>query len=158
MAVSRTTGRQRLNLHGALNLETGACHMVEAEVVNAETTIALLSRLLTAYPEAGTIHVILDNARYHHAKIVGERLKTDGRRLNLIFLPPYAPNLNAIERLWAVLHQTVTHNKFYQSFNDFIKAIRTFVRDTLPTQWDRIRDVVSDTFHIINRDDFRVLA
>jgi len=75
VAVSRTTGRQRLNLHGALNLETGACHMVEAEVVNAETTIALLSRLLTAYPEAGTIHVILDNARYHHAKIVGEWLK-----------------------------------------------------------------------------------
>ncbi len=158
VAVSRTAGRQRLNLHGALNLETGACHMVETEVVNAETTIALLSRLLTAYPEAGTIHVILDNARYHHAKIVGEWLKTDGKRLNLIFLPPYAPNLNAIERLWAVLHKAITHNKFYHSFNDFAKAVQTFFRDTLPNEWDRIRDVVSDTFHIINRENFRVLT
>jgi transposase len=158
VAVTRTTGRQRLNLHGALNLETGACHLVEAEVVNAQTTIALLSRLLTAYPEAGTIHVILDNARYHHAKIVEAWLETDGRRLNLIFLPPYAPNLNAIERLWAVLHRAVTHNKFYPSFNDFANSIRTFFLDTLPTEWNRIRDRVSDTFHIINRDDFRVLT
>ena len=158
VAVSRTTGRQRLNLHGALNLETGACHIVEGEVVNAETTIALLSRLLAAYPEAGTVHVILDNARYHHAKIVRKWLKTHGRRLNLIFLPPYAPNLNAIERLWGVLHKMVTHNKAHQSFGDFVAAIRTFFGETLPSQWQRIRDVVSDTFHIIDRDNFRVLA
>ena len=158
VAVSRSTGRQRLNLHGALNLETGACHLVEAEVVNAETTIALLSRLLTAYPQAGTIHVILDNARYHHAKIVEAWLKTHGQRLNLIFLPPYAPNLNAIERLWAVFHRNVTHNKFYRCFNDFVDAVQTFFRDTLPAKWDRIRDVVSDAFHIIDRQNFRVLA
>jgi transposase len=158
VAVSRTTGRQRLNLHGALNLETGACHLVEGEAVNAETTIALLSRLLNAYPLAGTIHVILDNARYHHAKIVNEWLQTHGQRVNLIFLPPYAPNLNAIERLWAVLHQSVTHNKFYPAFHDFVEAVRAFFRHTLPSRWERIRDFVSDTFHIINRDDFRVLA
>ncbi len=42
VAVSRTTGRQRLNLLGAINLETGLCHLVEAEKVSAETTIALL--------------------------------------------------------------------------------------------------------------------
>lgn len=158
VAVSRTTGRQRLNLHGALNLESGVCHLVETEAMNAETTITLLSRLLAAYPRAGTIHVILDNARYHHAKMVREWLKTHGKKIHLIFLPPYAPNLNAIERLWAVLHKAVTHNKFYPTFNDFVDAVLNFFRQTLPSKWGRIRDFVSDTFHIINRDDFRVLA
>lgn len=158
VAVSRTTGRQRLNLHGALNLESGACHLVEAEAMNAETTVTLLSRLLDAYPEARKIHVILDNARYHHAKMVREWLDTQGKRINLIFLPPYAPNLNPIERLWAVLHKTVTHNKFYPTFNDFVDAVLGFFRRTLPSKWGRIRDFVSDAFHIINPDDFRVLA
>ena len=158
VAVSRTTGRQRLNLHGALNLETGTCHLVETTAVNAQSTIALLSQLLDAYPEAGTIHVILDNARYHHAKIVNQWLSIHGQRMNLIFLPPYAPNLNAIERLWTVLHKSVTHNKFHSTFNDFCDAVRTFFRDTLPLKWARIRDFVSDTFHIINREKFRVLT
>ena len=158
VAVSRTTGRQRLNLHGALNLESGACHLVETEVMNAETTITLMSQLLSAYPQAGTIHVILDNARYHHAKMVREWLNTHGKKIHLIFLPPYAPNLNAIERLWAVLHKAVTHNKFYPTFNQFVDAVLGFFRHTLPSKWGNIRDFVSDAFHIINRDDFRVLA
>ncbi|WP_460630536.1 IS630 family transposase [Insolitispirillum peregrinum] len=156
--MSRTTGRQRLNLHGALNLESGACHLVEAEAMNAETTIALLSRLPDAYPEARKIHVVLDNARYHHAKMIREWVDTQGKRINLIFLPPYAPNLNPIERLWAVLHKTVTHNKFYPTFNDFVDAVPGFFRRTLPSKWDRIRDFASDAFHIINPDNFRVLA
>ena len=158
VAVSRTTGRQRLNLHGALNLESGACYLVETEAMNAETTISLLSRLLAAYPAARTIHVILDNARYHHAKMVKEWIKNNGKRIDLIFLPPYAPNLNVIERLWAVLHKCVTHNKFYPTFNAFVGAVLDFFRHTLPSRWRQIRDFVSDTFHIINRDNFRVLT
>ena len=43
-------------------------------------------------------YVICDNARYYHCKAVEDDLKT--ARINLLFLPPYAPNLNLIERLW----------------------------------------------------------
>lgn len=158
VAVPSTTGRQRLNLHAALNLETGGCHLVEADQVNAQTTKRLLSRLLSAYPEAETIHVILDNAKYHHAKEVKTWLEKHGQRLNFIFLPPYAPNLNAIERLWAIMHKTVTHNKFYQSFNLFVDAILSFLKETVPKKWHQIRDTVSDNFHIIKTQNYRVLA
>ena len=34
-------------------------------------------------------------------------------RITLVFLPAYAPHLNAIERLWAVMHREVTHNRFH---------------------------------------------
>jgi transposase len=53
VAILRMAGRQRLNLHGALNLESGLCQIVEGETVNTETTIRLFSRLLSAYPGAG---------------------------------------------------------------------------------------------------------
>lgn len=64
----------------------------------------------------------------------------------------------ALPRLPSVAAQSVTHNKFYPAFHDFAEAVRAFFRDALPSRWERIRDFVSDTFPIINRDDFRVLA
>ena len=42
IAVPQCSGRQRLNIHGAIDLETGKTRMIEAETVNAISTIMLL--------------------------------------------------------------------------------------------------------------------
>ena len=52
------------------------------------------------------IHVFLDNARYHHAKLVQEWLALPGRRIKLHFIPMYCPHLNPIERLRASCTET----------------------------------------------------
>jgi len=57
------------------------------------------------------IHVFLDNARYHHAKLVHDWLSRPGCRIRLHFVPAYCPHLNPIERLWGVMHKHVTHNE-----------------------------------------------
>ena len=57
--------------------------------------------------------MFLDNARYHHAKIVQQWLSQPGRRIALHFVPSYCPHLNPIERLWALMHEHLTHNKTY---------------------------------------------
>lgn len=158
VALPRTTGRQRLNLHGALCLETGACPIVQGEAISAETTIRLMDNILARNRDKSRITLILDNARYHHAKLVKQWLATKGQKITLLFLPPYAPNLNSIERLWGAMHRAVTHNRHYESFGDFAAAINSFFTQTLPKTWDRIRDTVSDTFHIINPSKFRVLT
>jgi transposase len=44
IAVAQTSGRQRLNIHGALDLETGKTRMLEVATVNAASTIMLLMR------------------------------------------------------------------------------------------------------------------
>src|SRR3954462_13812623 len=59
-------GRDRLNIHGALDLETGRTRMIEVVTVKARSTIALLVAIKTLYPAMRIIHVFLDNARYHH--------------------------------------------------------------------------------------------
>ncbi|QDF27122.1 hypothetical protein FJR70_30235 (plasmid) [Bacillus tropicus] len=46
------------------------------------------------------IVMVLDNARIHHAKLVKPFLKKNSQRLTLVFLPPYSPNLNVLERIW----------------------------------------------------------
>ncbi|WP_410520671.1 transposase [Candidatus Tisiphia endosymbiont of Dioctria rufipes] len=46
----------------------------------------------------------------HKSKKVKEYLVNS--KIELVFLPPYSPNLNPIERLWKLMHRIVTNNKF----------------------------------------------
>ena len=103
----------RINIHGAIDLETGQTRMIEALTIDAASTIRLLQSIEALYPMLALIHVFLDNARYHHAKLVQEWLALPGRRIKLHFIPTYCPHLNPIERLWGLMHRNVTHNKCY---------------------------------------------
>ncbi len=157
VALRRTSGRQRLNLHAALNLENFHCPLVEAERIDAASTIALLAKLEASNPGKRRIYVIVDNARYHHARVVRQWLERPDCHITLVFLPAYAPHLNAIERLWAVMHREVAHNKFPASFGHFVEAIFDFFRRRMPQEWTKWRDTVTDKFRIISHKDFRVL-
>jgi transposase len=88
VAVAQTSGRQRLNIHGALDLETGKTRMLEVTTVSADSTIKLLITLLALYPRKRVIHLFLD-ARYHHAKLVQAFLARPGCRIKLHFIPAY---------------------------------------------------------------------
>ena len=158
VALRRTSGRKRINLHGALNLENFHCPLVQAERINAASTIALFEKLEADNPNKRWIYVIADNARYHHAVLVREWLARPACRIKLIFQPAYAPHLNAIERLWGVLHREVTHNSFYATFDLFTEAINDFFRRRLPREWPDWRDTISDNFRVISHQDFRVLG
>ena len=158
VALRRTSGRKRINLHGALNLENFHCPLVQAERINAASTIALFEKLEASNPGKRRIHVFADNARYHHAVLVREWLARPGCRIKLIFQPAYAPHLNAIERLWGVMHREVTHNKFYATFDLFAEAIDDFFRRRLPREWREWRDTVTDNFRVISHQEFRVLG
>lgn len=157
VAIEQTSGRQRLNIHGAIDLETGKTRMIEVETVNAASTIALLSSLENQYREKKTIHVFLDNARYHHAKIAKEWLKRPQCRIKLHFLPAYCPHLSPIERLWGLAHKHVTHNRCYETFGEFTSAFLTFLREDVPGKWASFCDYVSDNFRIINPEIFRII-
>ena len=78
------------------------------------------------------IHVFLDNARYHHAKLVRDWLAQPERRIKLHFVPPYCPHLNPIERLWGLMHRNVTHNRCYATFNEFCDAMLGFLKEDVP--------------------------
>jgi transposase len=157
LAVEQTSGRQRINIHGAIDLETGQTRMIEAETIDAASTIRLLESIEALYPMLALIHVFLDNARYHHAKLVQEWLAQPGRRIRLHFIPAYCPHLNPIERLWGVMHKHVTHNKCYATCAQFAEATLDFLREKVPRNWPDFRDSVTDNFRVISPKDFRVM-
>jgi transposase len=96
--------------------------MPPVETVDAVSTIRLLESIEAFYPMLALIHVFLDNARYHHAKLVQDWFSRPDCRIRLHFIPAYCPHLNPIERLWGVMHKHVTHNKCYATCTQFADA------------------------------------
>ncbi len=157
VAINPSSGRERLNIHGAIDLETGRTQMLDVATVDASSTILLLMAILAAHPSMLMIHVFLDNARYHHAKRVRDWLARQGQRIQLHFVPTYSPHLNPIERLWGVMHRNVTHNRSYVTFRDFKARAMTFLTQDVPKNWPILCDSVTDNFRVIDPSDFRIL-
>src|SRR6201987_1081172 len=158
LAIEQTSGRERINIHGAIDLETGQTRMIEVETVDAASTIRLLEAIEALYPLLVLIHVFLDNARYHHAKLVQQWLARPGCRIKLHFIPSYCPHLNPIERLWGLMHRNVTHNKCYATCAQFANATLGFLREQVPRNWAHFCDSVTDNFRVISPKNFRVMT
>jgi transposase len=158
VAVAANSGRDNVNVHGAIDLSTGATVMLDELRIDATTTIRLLDRIEQRNPDKRRIIVFADHASYHVSNAVKEWLGQAGRRVELRFVPVYCPHLNPIERLWGVMHKHVTHNRCYPSQREFAKAVLTFLRDTVPREFRRFSDQITDNFKIVDPSKYRVLT
>lgn len=140
------TGRKRLNLNGALNLEGLQAVVRQEPTIDADAVIRLLVQLETKQP-AGQLYVILDNARYHHAKKVRAWLKKH-RRFTFLFLPSYAPNLNLIERLWLLFQKKILYNRYYATFDQFQRQCLGFFAH-LDDYRVEMETLLADRFQVI---------
>lgn len=119
------SGRDRVNINGLLNAyDVTDVIAHDCESVNAQSTRNLYEEALARHPEASRIYIISDNARYYHNRELKEW--AEGTKIKQIFLPPYSPNLNLIERLWRFLRKKVINTGFYRTKEEFRKAIKHF--------------------------------
>ena len=89
----------------------------------------------------------MDNARYNRSKKVDAYVKKH-KRIRLMFLPSYAPNLNVIERLWKFFHEKTLYNTYYDTFKEFNTAVIDFF-DTIDRYKGELRSRLTDSFQII---------
>jgi len=113
--------RHKVGFFGALNLKTGQLMTQEAPTFSAQTFGDFIRYLLQS--TQGKIFLILDNARWHRAKELKEFFETNQQRLEFIYLPPYSPELNPIERVWRITRRKVTHNRYFPSIEDLRLAL-----------------------------------
>ena len=156
-AVKTTSGRGRVNIHGALNLENFDAPFMEPATVDGQSSVQLLAKIEARNPDKRIIHVIWDNAGYHRGPDVRTFLSRPDCRIHLIGLPPYCPHLNPIERLWKVMHDHVTRGRYYPTQKQFAQAILAFFRQTIPKQWKKFLDQVTDNFRVISNKKIRIL-
>ena len=135
---------------GLLNIEDHTVVVRTEDTINAQATIRLLKDLEAKHEAVETIYCIADNACYYRAKMVQEYVAQS--KIKLLFLPPYAPNLNLIERLWKFFHKKVMYNTYYASYAEFEEAIGTFFDNLNAHQYaDELRSLLAENFQIIGK-------
>lgn len=122
--IKTPSGRERLNIQGAvcpITLDVIARNYI---TINQFSVHEFLEEIRKKHPDLKTrIHLILDNASYYRAKSVAKIAKS--LNINLIFIPPYSPNLNLIERLWKFMRKKV-FTKYYETFKDLEISVKKF--------------------------------
>jgi len=115
--------RKSIALFGAVNLGTGQLLFQLEEKFNAMTFQSFLEKMLSHRLSDRKLVVILDNAKYHHAKLLKPFLRRHRKQLKLEFLPAYSPELNPIERVWKLTRRLCTHNRYFSQLADLLDAV-----------------------------------
>jgi transposase len=141
------TGRRRLNIIGAINaVSLQPTILLTEENCCVEVIEVFLQEIRKQYPSAKTICIVLDNARYQRAYAVQQ--KAAALNIELIYLPPYCPNLNLIERLWRFFKKKIMKNKYYESFDEFENAVEQFFTN-FNDNYDQLKSLLTFKFGII---------
>jgi transposase len=150
-AIATTAKPYRLNFMGGICLSTHRVVYQQSDKINAQTIQPFLKTCRQVHPTSKRIHIIWDNAGYHRSKDMAAYAKA--LNIKLHYLPPYSPNLNPIERLWKLLHERVSYNRYYEKFADFRSACLDFFK-TIGRQKKLLRSRITDNFQIIHSPMF----
>jgi transposase len=144
--VRAASGRQRFNVLGAWNAITQELVAVtNTTVVNTETMCELL-RELASQGLVGPITVVLDNARYQRNAVV--QALADSLKIELLFLPPYSPNLNLIERLWRFTKREALYGRYHPTFAHFQAAVQDVLGQVSTKHKDRLASLMTLNFQV----------
>ena len=115
--ICKQRKRERQTLFGSYNYGTGQITVSFADKGNSTTFKKHLKKVLAAYKKVPKIFLVLDNVAYHHAKKIAAWLLLNPK-LELIFLPSYSPDLNAVERAWWYMRKKITHNRYLKTLKE----------------------------------------
>jgi len=146
-------GRKRLNILGAYSPQDQEYIDLRQAggTISAPEVIELLKKIQGKHPDTTTFVLHLDNARYQHARILKEWIKTNQKNTGVAFIlehvPAYSPNLNLIERLWKFLRKHALR-QWHDTF-EAMQAAVTKVLDNLADYRDELTTLMTEKFHII---------
>lgn len=144
-AIKTNSGRKRVNLNGALNLEDMDITVLFEETINAHAMMRIILHLEEKQRD-GDMYLIVDNASYNHSYELNLFL-TDHPRVHLRYLPAYSPNLNIIERLWKFYYQK-RRDKYFEKFKEFEQAVLTFFQNIKQYEME-LRTLLTDSFQTL---------
>jgi transposase len=144
--LTHNSSRYHLNINGAVDVENLDVVTRRCERVNTASICELVRAIRDKNPDGETITLIMDNGAYNKTQPVKELAKSLG--IQLVYLPPYSPNLNPIERLWKFFKKKVLYNKYYENrakfedaCTDFFRYIRRYRRE--------LSTILTDEFHVM---------
>lgn len=138
--------RKRVNICGAIEIDTLDIVARTYKTVDKDSICDLLRAIRRKNPHEKRIYLVLDGAPYNRAR----KVKNLANKLSIriIYLPPYSPNLNPIERLWKFMKKKVTANRYFEEFDDFRKSLVNFFRGIRKYR-PELETLITDNFPIL---------
>ena len=123
---AKTSGKrfQRTNIIAAQCGKKILAPMTFYGTCNSILFIAWVEKMLIPELKPGQT-VIMDNASFHKSPIIKNLIEAAG--CTLVYLPPYSPDLNPIEKFWANLKRWINQN--VPHMEDLHKAISFFFKE-----------------------------
>ena len=138
--------RKRVNICGAIEISSLDVITRSYKTVNKNSICDLLRLIRRKNPNDDKIYLVLDGAPYNKAIKVKALAKV--LRIRILYLPPYSPNLNPIERLWKFMKKKVTANRYYEKFSDFQNSLINFFRGIRKYRRE-LETMITDSFPIL---------
>lgn len=101
-------GRALTHFYGTLNLHTGQDIVMRTPTMNAATTAQHLTQILLAIPRR-PILLLWDKAPWHFGEPIRQVLAANPR-LEILYFPTAAPDLNPQEQVWKAVRSAISHN------------------------------------------------
>ena len=119
----------------ALNSQGKVRYMLYEDSMNQQRLITFMSQILQTSKQK--IFLILDNLRVHHGKMVTQWVSRHRDKIELFFLPPYAPESNPDEYLNHALKLSVHSGDLPEDRSDIRHKANSFMR-TLQRNKDNV--------------------
>jgi transposase len=153
--VGMGSGRKRLNILGAYCPDDHEYidYRLTRDNINGEQFVNFLRLLLSTHPQTERFVLYVDGARYFKSPVVKEWLRRHPQ-FHLSRIPAYSPNVNLIERMWKFMRAKALC-RWHKTFADMQAAVCQ-VLDHLEDYGGELRTLMTETFHIIDRQDIPV--
>ena len=137
--VKSFSGRLRYNVLGAIDFVTKEVVTITNDTYITATEVCQLLRDISSKYAGKSVHIILDNARYQKCKVV--QSLAEELNIDLVYIPPYSPNLNLIERLWKFVKNEL-RTKYYEDFTLFCHQIDGIIASTSADNREKIASLI----------------
>ncbi len=120
------TKRQRVNMIPAISSQGKVRFMVYQDTMDQQRLIRFMERLI--HTSEQKVFLILDNLKVHHGKLAAAWLEKHREKIEVFFLPPYAPEYNPDEYLNHALKISVHSGNLPYTAEDIAHKIQSFMR------------------------------
>lgn len=126
--------QQYVYAYAAVSVADGVLDSLILPYVNGSCMQLFIDEVAARYPEDRVV-MVMDGAGWHQGL-------TPPSNLRLVKLPPYSPELNPVEQLWAEIREKYFHNRVFDSLlaleNHLLAALQEMEKDH-----SRVRSIVA---------------
>ncbi len=125
--------REYRHCYGAVDAHTGEPFFLIAGSCNTEWMKEFLKQLSQAYPD-DYIVLVMDNAIWHKSRSL-----VIPNNIGCAFIPPYTPEMNPIEQVWAEIRKRGFKNRTFKTLDDVIDKLQSVIQ---ALHWSELKTIV----------------